>query len=391
MKNKTLIIILLCISTTLLSAQNIDDILAMVIQNNTTLKASRQIVDAEKIGHRTGLTPNNPEVEFAYMWGSPTDIGNRINFTAKQEFDFPSAYAYRNDIAKLKNEQAELEYQKAKQTILLETRLLCCDILYYNSLRSELEQRLRYAKEIATLYQKRFDSGDCNILEYNKSRLHLLNITKDLETNDLERKSLLTKLEGLNGGITINFSSTEWPSELLPTNFEEWYVQAATKNPLLTWLATEINLAQKEIKLNYANAAPKFSAGYTMEQVVGQKYQGITVGMSIPLWQDAKKIKYAKAKNIAAENTLKDKQLQFYNHLKNLHTKAIALQTNYIDYEKEMKQITSYKPLQKALDKGEISLIDYLMEYAIYYESHVKMLQLRMDAEKIYSELQIYL
>ena len=56
-----------------------------------------------------------------------------------------------------------------------------------------------------------------------------------------------------------------------------------------------------------------------------------------------------------------------------------------------MKQITSYEPLQKALDKGEISLIDYLMEYAIYYESHVKMLQLRMDAEKIYSELQIYL
>ena len=31
---------------------------------------------------------------------------------------------------------------------------------------------------------------------------------------------------------------------------------------------------------------PKFSAGYSLERTLGQKYQGISVGISIPLWEN---------------------------------------------------------------------------------------------------------
>ena len=310
---KTIIITILILFTgiTLNAQTNINSVLTSIEENNTTLKSLRESADAQKLENRTGIYLDNPEVGFNYVWGNPTDIGNRTDLSVSQTFDIPTITGMKGRLANGRNDLVEWQYKSDRMNILLEAKQYCTELIYYNALKKELDLRLQHAQTIASGYKERMDRGDANILEYNKSRLNLLNITKDLETNDLERKSLLTKLEGLNGGITINFSSTEWPSELLPTNFEEWYAQAATKNPLLTWLATEINLAQKEIKLNYANAAPKFSAGYTMEQVVGQKYQGITVGMSIPLWQDAKKIKYAKAKNIAAENTLKDKQLQF--------------------------------------------------------------------------------
>lgn len=106
----------------------VDSVLAMVERNNTTLPAYRKSADAMKIGNRTGLFPVNPEVEFNYLWGTPSATGDRTDFSVRQSFDFPSAYTFRNRISDLKNEQAELEYQKHRRDILLQARLLCVQL-----------------------------------------------------------------------------------------------------------------------------------------------------------------------------------------------------------------------------------------------------------------------
>lgn len=46
---------------------------------------------------------------------------------------------------------------------------------------------------------------------------------------------------------------------------------------------------------------PKFSAGYSLERTLGQKYQGISVGISIPLWENKNRVKQAKAGVVAAQ------------------------------------------------------------------------------------------
>ena len=74
-----------------LSSQNtIDNVLTEVEKNNTTLSSIRKNIDADKIGNKTGLLPKNPEAEFNYLWGNPSDIGNRTDFSIKQSFDFPT-------------------------------------------------------------------------------------------------------------------------------------------------------------------------------------------------------------------------------------------------------------------------------------------------------------
>lgn len=390
MKTRGFILVFFSALTFSLTAQNVDDILNLIERNNTTLQASRQMAEAEKIANRTGLAPSNPAVDFAYLWGNPEAIGNRISFSVKQEFDFPSAYVYRNDMSKLKNEQAELNYEKTRQSILLETRLLCYELLYHNAVHAELEQRVQYAVKIVEAYKKSFDSGESNILEYNKAQLNLLNISKEIESNEAKRQLLLAKLATLNGGKHVPFSATDWPLDVIPVDFDEWYAQAETKNPMLAWLSKELELAKKEVRLNTANAAPKLNTGYNLDYAVGTQHQGIMVGISLPLWQDVNKVKCAKAKTVATENVLLDSKLQFYNQLKYMHTKATVLQKSFVDYREKIRDVINYEPLQNALDKGEISLIDYLMECTIYYDSYIKMLQLRKDAGVAYAEFAVY-
>ncbi len=132
---------------------------------------------------------------------------------------------------------------------------------------------------------------------------------------------------------------------------------------------------------------PKFKGGYMSEKVMDEQFQGIAVGLSIPLWQDKNKVKYAKAKKEAVESEIFDAKLQFYNHLQTLYAKANGLQKNVVEYRAELEPLDHSDLLLKALDAGEINLIDYIMELTIYYESVNKLLQLERDMKKSVARL----
>ena len=145
--------------SSLFSQNKIDDVLLEIDKNNTSLSALRSRVEADKIGNKTGIYLQNPELEFNYLWGNPSAIGNRTDFSLKQSFDFPTAYGYKNQISEMRNEQVDLEYQKQRKSLLLESRLICYDLVYTNALISELSKRLDHAQSIANNYKAKFDVG----------------------------------------------------------------------------------------------------------------------------------------------------------------------------------------------------------------------------------------
>lgn len=375
-----------------LSAQkSVDDILIQIEKNNTTLSALRKSIDAQKVGNKTGIFLQNPEVEFNYLWGNPSSIGNRTDFSIRQSFDFPTAYKFKNQISNSKNEQTELEYRKQQKELLLQARNICIDLIYTNALKLEYGKRLNHAQNIAKSYKSKFDAGDTNVLEYNKAQLNLLNLSNKMELLEIDRTALLLELIRLNGGLVIDFAESEFQSAIIPVDFEQWYTQAEQSNPILNWLKQEIEISNKQVSLNKALSLPKVQAGYMSETVVGQQFRGISVGLSIPLWENKNTVKYAKANTVALEAVVADNKVQLYNQLKTLHSKAISLQSNVTEYRSKLQSFNSSDLLKKALDKGEISLIDYIMELSIYYENVNKMLELDRDMNKAVAELNRYL
>jgi len=370
-----------------LFSQDLNKIIAEVEKNNTTLIALRKNADAELIGNKTGLYLKNPEFAFNYLWGSPESIGNRKDISFLQSFDFPSAYAYRNQISEYRNVQVELEYQKQHKSIIMQTRLVCNSLIYHNALKSELNKRIENAQSIANSYKSKYDLGGAGIIDYNKAQINLLNITKDAESNEISRNALLSELKSLNGGINIEFIESVFPLQTLSKDFEQWYIQAEQNNPVLLWLKQEVLINQQNEKLNTAMGLPKFQAGYMSEDVVGQQFQGIAIGLSIPLLENKNAVKYAKAKTIAMQSAETDTRLQFYNNLKTLHTKAVSLQNSLNDYQATLQLYSNTGLLQKALDKGELSLAEYLYELTIYYESFNKLLELEMTLNETIIEL----
>jgi len=385
---RAIIFNLLLVMVFSLGAQNtIDTVLAEIEKNNTTLAALKKSAEAETLGNKTGIFVPNPEVEFNYLWGSPGNIGNRTDFSIKQSLDFPTAYRFKNQISDLKNEQIMFLYRKELYAVRLQAKLIYFDVVYYNALIAELTKRVTYARQIAQSYKSKFDVGETNILEYNKAQLNLLNASKTLESTEVERSARLAELTLLNGGIPLEIAESEFQPVILPAGFDQWISQAEQQNPMLAWIKSEIEISSKQEGLSKALGLPKLQAGYMSESVVGQQYQGVTVGVSVPLWENKNRMKYAKANSLALESVETDNKVQFYNHLKALYNKAAGLQQNVAGYREGLSQYYNTTFLKTALDKGEISLINYITEFSFYYESINNLLTTERDLNRVNAEL----
>lgn len=218
-----------------------------------------------------------------------------------------------------------------------------------------------------------------------------MNINKELESIEIERITLLSELTRLNGGNFIDFTDSQFQSPVIPAGFEQWYVSAEQNNPVLIWLKKEMEISKKQEKLSRAMSLPKLQTGFMSEKIIGEQFQGITVGLSIPLWENKNTVKFAKANTIALESIITDNKIQLNNYLKSLHTKAISLKQNADDYRLNLRLFDNSELLKKALDKGEISLIDYILELSIYYESVNKLLELERGLNKTLAELNQYM
>ena len=127
-----------------------------------------------------------------------------------------------------------------------------------------------------------------------------------------------------------------------------------------------------------------------MKKVVGEHFQGVTVGVSIPLFENKNTVKYAQLKNEAAQHRETDEKLRFYNEMKTLHDKAIAIQQNITQYREQLSLQSDLELLRKALDKGSISLTEYLFELTVYYDSLEKLLDMQRELSITKAQLLIY-
>jgi outer membrane protein, heavy metal efflux system len=378
MKSIIIFIAALLSISSLQAAPPIDTVLDEIEQNNTGLAAFRRQVEAMALENRTGLLPHDPEVEFAYLWASPAEIGPRTNLSLVQSFDFPTAYGYRNRIADGKDRQILAEYSRRRMEIRLEAALVCIELIHANAMGRELQTRVSHARHLAEGYSRLMALGETNVLEYNKALLNQLNLENQAERNQVERTSLLAELQRLNGGLPVEFEADNFPDPQIPLDFEQWFAQAEEQNPVLQWISSEVEVSQSRERLMRAQALPGISAGYVSEALAHEQFRGFAVGVSIPLWENRNAVKTARAQTLAARELEADQRLQFYHQLKAGHHKTVELYESTRRFSEGLAALEQFRLLEVALTQGEISLLNFLTELGFLYQGMDRLL----DAQK---------
>lgn len=376
------------ITVSLLNAKTtVQTAITDIERNNITLKALRKACDAEKIGNATGNYLEDPEVEFSYSWGSPADIGTRQDISVTQSFDIPTILGKKRKVAEMKNEMAEWQYRADRMNILLEARLLLIDMVYYNKMLLELAKRKTSAQAIMDAQKLRLDKGDGNILEYNKARMMFSTVEVETEQMETERNAVHRQLVRLNGGSDVTVDLYEFEPISLPLDFSEWFERKAETIPALAYMASSTALSKKELSVAKAMRFPAVSIGYVRENTLGQYYHGVSVGMSIPLWNRKNTVRQAKVAAEAAQYRQDNAVSQYRGQLEVLYNRTSGLRKTVEEYRLMLRETSSEALLAKAIDAGEISVIEYSVQMGAYYELADKALAAERECQKAFAEL----
>ena len=307
-------------------------VLKEIERNSTTLATYSRRAEAQKIGNRTGLAPENPEVELGYLPGIYG--GARKDIGISQSFDFPTLYSKKGKLADAQDLSADWQLKSQRMDLLLTAEQYCIELVYNNALAALYSRQLENAKGIEEAYAKKLKAGDATQIEYNKAALNLTNIENDLKSVNLDRKHLISQLTLLNGGNPIEINDTAYTSLIhMPSDFNQWAMEAEAANPAFGYLRQEIEVAKKGVGVSKAMGLPKFSVGYAGEFTPDEGYQGVKIGVSIPLWENRNRVKHARAEVAAAEQGMDDARMRYYSRLRFLFEQANELKGNISRYE----------------------------------------------------------
>ena len=381
----SLIITGLAMLTTGVHAQNsIHRVLKEIEGNNKTLQAKEKLTDAQKLETQTGKYLENPTAEFEKMWGNRNNPESEYSFTFKQALDFPSVYGQKNKLAELKSTTLDYQLAAYRQQLLLTAKQTCIEIIYLRKQKELLDKRLKNAEQLATIYQRRVESGDANQLEINKIQLELLAARNQSRLNAAALSTAELQLYNLNGNIPIEFNDFEYPETVVILDLDAIYRAYLATDPNMKNLIGEQEVANQEVKVSRSLTLPKFDLGYKRNASGNNvSANGFVIGISIPLFENKNTVKRAKAQAAFVTTTIEESRLNIRSSLQQRNEQAETLQTSRNEYAALLKHQRNVELLNKALQAGQLSIVDYFTELTTLYDS----LQSFLDVERDYYNL----
>ncbi len=387
MKKATIILISVLAVIHVKAQSGLDKILSEVERNNKSIAAEKQYLEAQKLSFKTGLNPENPRIEYDRLPGSPEGAGTQQDFSVTQPFDFPTSYGKRRVVSGEQITQAELQVSVFRQQLLLDAKLAGIDYIYRTKLQKELVKRLQNANTLLEAINKQTEQGESNILDLNKIKLLQLEIKNQSDLNETSQRTLQHQLDELNGGIPLDLSQIEYPalSDLPDFEFLDSLIEA--NDPEVKAVEQRRDVNKEQVELTRSMTLPKLEGGYHQQSILGQKYQGFHLGMTIPLWENKNRVKTERARLVHSEYQITEHRTEHHYRNKQLYEQYLHWLNTFNAYQTILTSANNEALLNKAFQAGQLSLIEYLMEVRYFYDANEKLKAAEKELHRTIAEL----
>lgn len=228
------------------------------------------------------------------------------------------------------------------------------------------------------MYEKRLEDGNANILEVNKIKMDLMNVRTEIAQAEAERIATINSLSALNGNSPMPLNGMEYPAT--PDGDGEALLQNALNNDNdIHAAAASAKASEQDVKVNKQNWMPKLQVGYRRNTDGSDASNGFLVGASFPLFSSRNKTKAAKAKMENARLNLENTKAMAENGIKTKIQQMKQLKQAAQAYDEDL-MIETLRLLDKAVESGQISIVEYYSEADVIYRN----LQASIEAERQY-------
>ncbi|MFC3336377.1 CusA/CzcA family heavy metal efflux RND transporter [Flavobacterium palustre] len=361
----TMTIILLLLSSSFAFAQNpnneLDQLIAIGIQNNKALKASQLQVEKMKANIKSAYSFDKTNIYYNYDQNNLAYNNKAVSVIgAQQSFLFPTVYA-----AQKKNNTAE--YEKQQSVYELEKNKLSLEIskLFYQIVYLQHQEIL--FKRLDSLYQnfskasnRRFELGETNYLEkitaQSKARQIALKLSQIRKEKEAQYHLFQYSIQS-DEKITIKTNeikplsfSTEETSKVLYSN----YLQSVREN-----YKNQMNL-QKQSWLPDLNL--EFFRG--SNKGLSRSLNGFQVGIALPILfsGNVSKAKVAKLELESWEAQMQNENEKMNGFVENKKNELLKYQEAINYYNQQGKKLADeiLKVANMSYKHGEIDFFQYI-------------------------------
>lgn len=303
----------------------------------------------------------------------------------------PTLFSSNKRLGDAQIKSAQINVQVTQNELTYQVRTTWQQLAYFEQLKHFLQYQDTIYSNFLKAAEARYRTGETNLLEQKTAETQLTEVRNTLHRNDADiliyQRQLMTLLNTENA-VAIDADTLN----KLSLN-EQFTMQDSLSNPTVAWMRQQIDIAEKSMLVERAKARPDFSIGYFNQSIIGTqnvngqdkyygggyRFQGVQVGVQIPLFYSAysNRIRAAKTQQLISESNF-----QVYNlNLKGQYQQAIQ------EYIKNRTSVTYYessaipnanliqKQAQTAFRGGDIGYVEFLQAMKTYTDIQSSYLQ----------------
>ena len=355
-------------------------LLDTIARNNPTLRAALAGRRAAEAANRAETRLPDPEAEVAYLAGSPSGVPNRTNVSLTQELDWGVLTGRRKGLVEAADRTAAARQRGVYREVMADALEQLVLLVHGNRMVAEMEARLALAQQVEGLCLKLYDKGDLTEPEMNKARLNTVVSKADRQRAADERAAVMARLRALNGGLSFVCNDTVYslPADDLCRAAE---TRSLPRTAAVEGAEAAVAEAEAEVKLARAQQWPSFTVGFQGEYIRQNNYSGLSLGLSLPLWGNKRaELRRRETQLLASRLDLADTQLTAGAQQELLAQKTRRLLQVADELHQGLLATSNSRLLQRSLELGQISLLDFLLETSFYYAARTAWLEAERDA-----------
>ncbi|MDE6715714.1 MAG: TolC family protein [Muribaculaceae bacterium] len=355
-------------------AVNYADILLQIDNNNVELKAmgARNSADMDEL--RAGNSLGGPEVDFSYLFGDPS-VGDKWEIGASQSFEWLGVYHARSKVISSRSESLDYQYEATRRDIHTQVLAQCCEMVWVNKQLALYNEIVADVDSLMAAYNKAFQHGEVSILDINKLKLETVAARRMVKNLESRRAELQVSLAELNGGVALTgIVFDEYPLLQMPASIDAYVAVATEKDPMALYFKKRNAADEYDVSVAKRSLLPSFSVGYRHVNELGDRFNGVTAGVSLPLYSGKKSIKAARARKEANRYEAELWEKSVTEELTKEYTLAQSLADEHNMYDVVLPK-DNIELLHKALNAGQISLVEYLLEKRFFTEALIEQLE----------------
>ncbi|RTL53356.1 MAG: CusA/CzcA family heavy metal efflux RND transporter [Sphingobacteriales bacterium] len=371
---------------------NLNDAVAAAMKNNPLVKVGTLDISYQQQLKKTVKDYGKTNVGLTFgQYNSRIAYDN--NFNINQSIPNP---AYFKSLIKLSESNIKSSEWQLK---IYQTELAANTKTSYYQLSFWIEE-IRLLKELLAIYENvlkasalRYKTGETNALENYNAESKVNEIKAQLRNAEEGYRIELNRLKVFTADSSVTaIADTSLIEKQIQVNFD---TAAIAANPTLAFIKQQIDIANREKAVEQSRLKPDFSVGYFNQSLVGyqtvngvdkyygvgRRFQGVNLGISIPIFARAQKEKVK-----AAEINRVRREAELTNYQYNLQAELTRL---FGELQKQRVQINYYRntalpqadliinQAQKAFTAGEIGyyeLTQSLNNAVIVKQEYTKLL-----------------